>query len=56
MLFTEITVSSSETGKPFFTFEGESLEFMKRKKAHVSISHEDDLAVAFVTIESERDE
>ncbi|MBQ2753027.1 MAG: holo-ACP synthase [Firmicutes bacterium] len=54
---TDIEVMKDESGKPYFIFYNEAKSFVEDKnaRAHLSISHEKDYAVAFVLIEGEID-
>ncbi|MEW6584371.1 MAG: holo-ACP synthase [Nitrospirota bacterium] len=52
---TDIEVANSEKGKPFIRLEGKLAESVKKKgitRMHLSLSHEQDYAVACVVLES----
>lgn len=53
VLLTAITVVNDEHGKPMFEFSTPLSEFMQHKKlsAHLSISDEQETAIAFVVVE-----
>lgn len=54
--FPEICIVRSENGKPDIFFEGESAKFvrsMKIRETFVSLSHDSEYTVAFVTLMSE---
>ena len=50
---TEVEILRDELGKPYFVFSGKAKEIVESKNLHfmVSISHEKDKAIAFVTAE-----
>jgi holo-[acyl-carrier protein] synthase len=57
IIFSKVYLKKEQTGKPFITFEDEYLKNNKKieeiqDRLHVSISHEDDTAVAIVIIEN----
>ena len=52
--WTEIYITHESTGKPILHMEGKALELFQQKggkKAHVSITHDADIAVAQVILE-----
>lgn len=48
---SEITTCKDENGKPFIKLSGETLKSAKRAKIHLSITHEEPLAIAMVILE-----
>ena len=50
---TEVEILRDELGKPYFVFSGKAKEIVESKNLHfmVSLSHEKDKAIAFVTAE-----
>ncbi len=53
-LLSEVQILRKKTGEPYFDFSGKAQLLMQQKniKAHVSLTHEGDLAFAFVVLES----
>ncbi len=49
----EVTILNDDRGKPFVVRESACLEALKGHKILLSISHEDDYAVAFAVIEEQ---
>ncbi len=51
---SEVQVLHTKDGAPFFAFSGRAAELVKARqlKAHLSITHEGDLATAFVVLET----
>ncbi|MBN2328991.1 MAG: holo-ACP synthase [Candidatus Omnitrophica bacterium] len=52
--WSEIYVTHEKTGKPVLHFEGVALQLCREKgvaRSHVSISHDGDMAVAYVILE-----
>lgn len=49
----EVQVLRDKKGKPYFLFSGKAKELVKQKQlqAHVSLTHESDVATAFVILE-----
>jgi len=47
----EITVDHDESGKPFISLEGETLKNAPSSIVHLSLTHEEPLAIAMVIIE-----
>jgi len=52
-LWKDIEVNNDELGKPFFKFYGKTAKFISDRHVHLSISHTDRDAIAFVVIEGE---
>jgi holo-[acyl-carrier protein] synthase len=59
LAFHEVCILNDELGKPFITLSGETLEALKDKEScifHLSISHAEHYATAFVIIETTPDD
>lgn len=52
-LWKDIEVKNDDLGKPFFEFYGKTAEIISDRKVHLSISHTDRDAIAFVIIEGD---
>jgi holo-[acyl-carrier protein] synthase len=52
-LWKDIEINNDELGKPFFKFYGKTAEVISDRHVHLSISHTDRDAIAFVVIEGE---
>ncbi|MBE2187835.1 MAG: holo-ACP synthase [Desulfobulbaceae bacterium] len=51
--FREVGIKNEVSGKPIMMLEGEMLERYGQYKIHVSLSHTDTNAIAYILIESE---
>lgn len=54
ILLSDIEIRNNSDGKPFFEFKGKAKEILKEKSINnvfLSLSHENDYAVAFVILE-----
>jgi holo-[acyl-carrier protein] synthase len=51
--FREVGIKNEVSGKPIMMLEGEMLERYGKHKIHVSLSHTDANAIAYILIESE---
>lgn len=49
----DIEVKNNDLGKPYFIFHGQTAEFISKHNVHLSISHTDKDAIAFVIIEGD---
>lgn len=52
-LWKDIEVQNDKLGKPFFKFHGKTAEVISNRMVHLSISHTDRDAIAFVLIEGD---
>lgn len=52
-LWKDIEVKNDELGKPYFYFHGHTADFISKRKVHLSLSHTDKDAIAFVIIEGD---
>ena len=52
-LWKDIEVKNDELGKPFFEFHGQTADMIANRIVHLSISHTDRDAIAFVIIEGD---
>ena len=52
-LWKDIEVENDNLGKPFFKFYGQTANVISARRVHLSISHTDRDAIAFVVIERE---
>ena len=52
-LWKDIEVKNDKLGKPYFEFHGQTADFISNRIVHLSISHTDRDAIAFVIIEGE---
>lgn len=50
---SEITTKTLKSGQPVVVLEGKTLAHAGSERIHVSITHEDPLAIAFVVLEGE---
>lgn len=48
---SEITTCKDQSGKPFIALSGQTLKSAKNVRIHLSITHEDPLAIAMVILE-----
>ena len=49
----DIEIENDDLGKPYFEFHGQTAEFISSHKVHLSISHTEKDAIAFVLIEGD---
>jgi holo-[acyl-carrier protein] synthase len=49
----DIEIYNTDLGKPYFNFEGQTEQFISNRNVHLSISHTDKDAIAFVIIEGD---
>ena len=49
----DIEVRNNDLGKPYFIFYGQTAEFISKHNVHLSLSHTDKDAIAFVIIEGD---
>ena len=49
----DIEVDNDDLGKPFFRFHGQTAQLISKRDVHLSISHTDKDAIAFVIIEGD---
>jgi holo-[acyl-carrier protein] synthase len=52
-LWKDIEVKNDSFGKPFFEFHGQTAKVISDRNVHLSISHTDQNAIAFVIIEGD---
>jgi holo-[acyl-carrier protein] synthase len=52
-LWKDIEVENDDLGKPYFKFHGQTAKVISARTVHLSISHTDKDAVAFVLIEGD---
>jgi holo-[acyl-carrier protein] synthase len=52
-LWKDIEVDNDDLGKPFFKFYGQTARIISTRNVHLSISHTDRDAIAFVLIEGD---
>jgi holo-[acyl-carrier protein] synthase len=52
-LWKDIEVENDDLGKPYFKFHGQTAGVISKHKVHLSISHTDRDAIAFVLIEGD---
>ena len=52
-LWKDIEVKNDDLGKPFFKFYGKTAEVISDRRVHLSISHTERDAIAFVIIEGD---
>jgi holo-[acyl-carrier protein] synthase len=49
----DIEVMNDDLGKPYFNFHGHTADFISKHNVHLSLSHTDKDAIAFVIIEGD---
>lgn len=49
----DIEIENDDLGKPFFKFHGQTAEFIAKHDVHLSLSHTEKDAIAFVIIEGD---
>ena len=52
-LWKDIEIDNDEFGKPFFKFHGHTAKVISNRTVHLSVSHTDKDAIAFVIIEGD---